>query len=166
MVQIDQETRGEDTQNWDEARSSPEKNMFRGFARRHSPLQSDLRCPSLRKTLTFQTTPALDQSTPSSIAPSVHSVKDVSLPFVGTSHVIVLAAVTSCSRSSTRVSRLPSGPCDPQSPPSCQLTSSLKSVSSLANCPSFEASTSCAASPAPAWITRVTTTGYTHSSLQ
>ena len=157
---------GEDTQNWDEARSSPEKNIFRGFARRHSLLQSDLRCSSLGKTLTFQTTPALDQSTPSSIAPSVHSVKDVSLPFVATSHVIVLAVVSSRSRSSTRVSKLPSGPCDPQSPPSCQLASSLKSVSSVASCPSFEASTSCAALPAPAWITRVTTTGYTHSSLQ
>ena len=29
------------------------------------------------------------------------------------------------------------------------------------NCSFFEASTSCAALPAPAWITRVTTTGYT-----
>ena len=50
--------------------------------------------------LTSQTTPALDQSTHRSIAPSVRSVQDLSFPFAATSYVVV-AAVSSCSRFST-----------------------------------------------------------------
>ena len=60
------------------------------------------------------------------------------------------------------LSLLSSDPCDPRSCPSYQLVSSLKSVSSLAGCSSFETSAGCAAPPAPACINPVYNQGHHH----